>query len=117
MKISSKFAVLIISICVSTILFADFQEDIQNKQILYQREIQELLSNQQIIESATHQQRIAILQEAQKCFQQATTREEYRICEQREQEARKKNAEKINAKNEALKEQAKKLHEKLGKDR
>lgn len=117
MKISSKFSVLIIHVCVSTIVFADLQEDIQNKQMLYQKERQELLSNQKIFESALHQQRIAILQEAEKCIQQATTREEYKICEQREQEARKKNIEKINAKNEALKAQAKKLHENLGKDR
>lgn len=47
------------------------------------------------IESLSHKNRIAILQEAEKCIQNAKTKEEYKRCEKIEKDGRKKNKEEL----------------------
>jgi len=59
------------------------------------------------LESRSHQGRIAILQEAEMCTQQAQSREAYRACEKNEKAGREALREELKPQREALREQAK----------
>lgn len=61
------------------------------------------------IESRSHQGRIAILQEAEICIQQAQNREAYRACEEKEKAGRQALRAELKPQREALREQAKAL--------
>ncbi len=54
------------------------------------------------IESRSHQARIAILQEAEICIQQAQNREAYRACEEKERAGREALREELKPQREAL---------------
>lgn len=58
------------------------------------------------IESYSHKQRIRILQEAEACIQSAADRDQYRVCEQREEQAREQVKETVKAQHDALKAKA-----------
>jgi hypothetical protein len=59
------------------------------------------------LESRSHHGRIAILQEAEICIQQAQDREAYRVCEKNEKAGREALREELKPQREALREQAK----------
>jgi hypothetical protein len=61
------------------------------------------------IESRSHQGRIAILQEAEICIQQAQNREAFRACEEKEKAGRQALRAELKPQREALREQAKAL--------
>ncbi len=113
MRIPNKVLFLTICLCTSIELFSGLYEDVQSKYAQYQKERQELSTNKSIMESGTQKQWMNVLDEAERCMQQVKTWDEYITCEQKEQEAKRKTAEKSNLRNEALKEQAKKLHNTL----
>ena len=53
------------------------------------------LEDKVAVESVSHKNRIAVLAEAEKCIQNAKTKEEYKQCEKMEKEGRKKNKEEL----------------------
>jgi len=61
------------------------------------------------LESRSHQGRIAILQEAEICIQQAQNREAFRACEEKEKAGREALRTELKPQREALREQAKAL--------
>ncbi|HES75760.1 MAG TPA: hypothetical protein ENO09_01990 [bacterium] len=66
-------------------------------------ERQNLFNEFKQIESRSHQARIAILQEAEICIQQAQNREAYRACEEKEKAGREALREELKPQREALK--------------
>ncbi len=70
-------------------------------------EMQALFAQFKQIESRSHQGRIAILQEAEACIQQAQKREAFRACEEKEKAGRQALRAELKPQREALREQAK----------
>jgi hypothetical protein len=70
-------------------------------------EMQALFEQFKQIESRSHQGRIAILQEAEICIQQAQKREAFRACEEKEKAGRQALRAELKPQREALREQAK----------
>ncbi|MEW5837971.1 MAG: hypothetical protein AB1717_03970 [Pseudomonadota bacterium] len=62
----------------------------------------ELFAEFKRLESRSHQGRIAILQEAEICIQQAQNREQFRACEQKEKAGREALREELRPQREAL---------------
>jgi len=69
------------------------------------------------IESVSHRERIAILQEAEACIQAATNREQYRACEEREGAAREKSNEKAKASRQALRARMEQMRQSFAMNR
>ncbi|MBM3391664.1 MAG: hypothetical protein FJY34_06770 [Betaproteobacteria bacterium] len=69
------------------------------------------------IESVSHRERIAILQEAEACIQAATNREQYRICEERENAARERSNDKAKASRQALKARVEQMRQSFAMNR
>ena len=63
------------------------------------------------IESASHQERIRILQQADNCIRAATSMDAYRNCEEAEHKAREASKEQDRSKKEALRAQFRGQHE------
>lgn len=66
----------------------------------------EMFAEFKAIESYSHRERIRILQEAEVCIQQAANRDQYRSCEQREQQSREQLKVQVKAHHEALRARA-----------
>jgi len=66
-----------------------------------------LLAQFKQLESRSHQGRIAILQDAEVCIQQAQNREAFRVCEEKEKAGRQALRAELKPQREALREQAK----------
>lgn len=106
---------LLILTCTITLLplFAqELSQDIAAKRAYYQKERSELMATRKATESASHKERIAILERAEQCIQAAKTKEAYRACEEKEKAEReaflkadKSKKEANHAKAEALKKQ------------
>ncbi len=65
----------------------------------------ELMQKKVNLESESHQERIRILQQADNCIKSAKSREEYKSCEEQEQQARENLKEKMKSKHQALKQE------------
>lgn len=63
-----------------------------------------LFSEFKRIEADSHKERIRILQEADACIRGAADRNQYQVCEQREQDAREKSKATSRSRREALRE-------------
>jgi hypothetical protein len=66
----------------------------------------EMFGEFKAIESYSHHERIRILQEAEVCIQAATNRDQYRACEEREQQAREQVKTQVKARHDALRTRA-----------
>lgn len=63
------------------------------------------------IESYSHHERISILQEAEACIQAAANRDQYRACEEREQQGREQVKAQVKARHDALRARAKAMRQ------
>lgn len=103
MKNGKGFLVL----CVSLISFSAFAMDRLPEKIGFpdrEAKMREALSGMKTIESSSHNERIAILREAEACVQSAQTMAAYKECEKTENDRRKSSNESAKSKREALKE-------------
>jgi len=66
----------------------------------------QMLEQQKAIESQSHQGRIQVLQQADTCIKDATTREGYRACEEREKAGREALRAQLQPQREAIQQQA-----------
>ncbi len=66
----------------------------------------EMFADFKAIESFSHKERIRILQEAEACIQAAIDRDQYRACEQRENNSRQQVKELVKARHDALRAKA-----------
>lgn len=96
-----KTTFLIASLLISTLASS---EDVASKPLKEQH--QQLFEKRKGLEEQSHNERIRILQEADSCIKNAKTSQEYKACEQKEQQVR-----------QTLKEQQKPQHEALKKER
>lgn len=71
----------------------------------------ELLAELRAIESASHRERIRLLQEADTCIHKAQSLAEFRACERREQDAREALREELRPRREALRQKVEGLRE------
>ncbi len=69
------------------------------------------------IESVSHRERIAILQEAEACIQAAGNREQYRACEERENAARERSNDKAKAGRQALRAKVEQMRQSFAMSR
>jgi hypothetical protein len=69
------------------------------------------------IESTSHKERIAILQQAESCIQAATNRDQYRACEDREKVAREQSNERAKTGHQALKARMEQMRPSLAMNR
>ncbi len=69
------------------------------------------------IESVSHRERIAILQQAEACIQAAANRDQYRSCEEREQAAREQSNEKAKASRQALRAKVEQMRQSFAMNR
>lgn len=65
-----------------------------------------MLDRLKAIESHSHQSRIRILEEADRCIQAANTTQAYRACERKEREARDQLREELRPRHQALRQEA-----------
>jgi hypothetical protein len=77
----------------------------------HQAQQQARLEQMKAIESASHQERIRILQQADTCIRAATTMDAYRNCEESEHNAREASKEQDRSKKDALRAQFRGQHE------
>lgn len=77
---------------------------------------QEVLDRVKEAESYSHRERIRILQEADACLHSAKSREAFRACEGREQQARDRLREELRGRREALREALRQRLQPRGRD-
>jgi hypothetical protein len=75
----------------------------------------ELFAEFKAIESYSHHERIRILQEADRCIQAATNRDQYRACEQREKQAREEVQSEVKARHQAMRQKVENLRQTLSR--
>ncbi len=66
----------------------------------------EMFGEFKAIESYSHRERVRILQEAEACIQSAVNRDQYRACEEREQQGREQVKVQVKARHDALRARA-----------
>ncbi|NWG87147.1 MAG: hypothetical protein HXY26_06480 [Hydrogenophilaceae bacterium] len=72
---------------------------------------QQMLEKIRAIESHSHHSRIRILQEAERCVQAAKTPQDYRACEQMEQQSREQLREELRPRRQALRDEVRQLRQ------
>ena len=117
MRISIKMCGIILGLYTSVLVSGELAQDMKAKHATYQQERKALFAEKKALESQSHKQRMAILDEAEKCIQAAKNGDEYRICEKKEQEAREKYAEQNKIKNEELRLKSRELHDRIEQDK
>jgi len=107
-----KLLMLVCTVSVLSVSAQELTNDIAAKRAYYQKERAELMATRKANESASHKERIAILERAEQCIQAAKTKEAYRACEEKEKVEReafhqkdKSKRDANHAKAEALKKQ------------
>jgi len=75
-------------VSLQTVCAQELSKDIAAKRAYYQKERSELIATRKATESASHKERMAILERAEKCIQAAKTKEAYRACEEKEKAER-----------------------------
>ncbi|MBD3807074.1 hypothetical protein [Sulfuricurvum sp.] len=104
-------SLFLISLLSATLLMA--QEGVHPLKAEYEQ----LFEKRKKIEEQSHNERIRILQEADSCIKSAKTPQEYKACEQKEQQSRQQLKEKLHPQLEALKNEREVLKEKVLKQR
>jgi len=117
MHVSIKMCGIILGLYTSVLVSGELAQDVKAKHASYQQERKTLFAEKKALESQSHKQRMAILDEAEKCIQGAKTGDEYRACEKKEQETREKYAEQNKVKNEELRLKSRQLHDRIEKDK
>ena len=117
MRISIKMSGMILGLCASVLVSGELSQEMKTKHATYQQERKALFAERKALESQSHKQRMAILDEAEKCIQSAKNGDEYKICEKNEQEKREKYAEQNKVKNEELRLKSRQLHDRIEKNK
>jgi len=111
---------LLMLLCTVSVLSVSAQElsnDIAAKRAYYQKERAELMATRKANESASHKERMAILERAEQCIQAAKTKEAYRACEEKEKAEREAFRKTDASKKEANRTKAEALKKELDADK
>ncbi len=110
-----KKLLLILSLGVlSSSSFAMEKQHEQNREAKREKVEQvkkEMMQKRVALESESHQERIRILQQADSCIKSAKSKEEYKNCEQQEQQGRENLKEKMKSKHQDLKQELQQKHQ------